>query len=135
MKLLRDLLRDLKIQATCGPMHAAVAGLTDNSKNVGKDFLFVAVRGTVVDGHTYLDKALEGGACAVVCEVLPENPRADVAWIQVANSAEALGRLASNCTPAPRRSCTSWELPGPTEKPPRPPCSIAYLRPWTGKAG
>lgn len=96
MKLLRDLLRDLKIQATSGNMHAAVVGLTDNSKNVGKDFLFVAVRGTVVDGHAYLDHALESGACAIVCETLPENPRADVAWIQVANGAEALGRLASN---------------------------------------
>jgi UDP-N-acetylmuramoyl-L-alanyl-D-glutamate--2,6-diaminopimelate ligase len=96
MKLLRELLRDLKIQATFGPMHAAVSGIADNSRHVAKDYLFVAIKGTAFDGHQYIDAALAAGACAVVCEELPEAPQDHVAWIQVANAAEALGWLACN---------------------------------------
>jgi UDP-N-acetylmuramoyl-L-alanyl-D-glutamate--2,6-diaminopimelate ligase len=96
MKLLRELLRDLKIQATFGPMHAAVAGISDNSRHVAKDYLFVAIKGTAFDGHQYIEAALAAGACAVVCEELPEAPQDHVAWIQVANAAEALGWLACN---------------------------------------
>ena len=70
MKLLRELLRDLKIKATVGPMHAAVAGIADNSRHVAKDYLFVAIKGTASDGHQYIEAALAAGACAVVCEVL-----------------------------------------------------------------
>ena len=62
MKLLRELLRDLKIKATVGPMHAAVAGIADNSRHVAKDYLFVAIKGTASDGHQYIEAALAAGA-------------------------------------------------------------------------
>ena len=57
--------------------------------------LFVAHNGTQVDGHNYIDKAIENGAKAVVCEELPKKLAEDVCFIQVINSSVALGKIAS----------------------------------------
>jgi UDP-N-acetylmuramoyl-L-alanyl-D-glutamate--2,6-diaminopimelate ligase len=58
--------------------------------------LFVAVKGTRVDGHNFIDTAVNNGAGTVVCETIPENYHKDITYVRVSNSAEALGHLASN---------------------------------------
>jgi UDP-N-acetylmuramyl tripeptide synthase len=74
--------------------------------------LFVAVSGTVVDGHEFITKAIESGATAIVCERLPENKNANITYIKVSNSAEALGYIASNYYDNPSEkievSCSNW---------------------------
>lgn len=70
-------------------------GITADSRAVVADGVFVAVRGTAVDGHSYITKALQAGATLIVCESLPENPSGDVNWAVVPDSAYALGLLAS----------------------------------------
>lgn len=73
-----------------------VCDLQFDSRHVGKGTLFVAQRGTKVDGHTFITGAVEQGAVAVVCEELPSSLKKGVAYVQVADSSLALGLMAAN---------------------------------------
>lgn len=91
---LKELLQglDTGYTATSNP---EIQGIQSDSRRVEKDFLFVAVRGTVTDGHTYISKAIEQGAVAIVCEDIPEELKDSCLFISVKDSADALGKLAS----------------------------------------
>ncbi len=73
-----------------------ILSLTFDSRKVEKGSLFFAVRGTQVDGHDYIDKAIEKGATAIVCEKMPKVKVEGVTYIQVDNSAYVLGVGAAN---------------------------------------
>jgi UDP-N-acetylmuramoyl-L-alanyl-D-glutamate--2,6-diaminopimelate ligase len=77
-------------------MSVNVTGICFDSRKVKPGFLFVAVKGTLSDGHEYVGKAIELGAVAVVCEVMPENVKESINVVTVKNSAQALGIIASN---------------------------------------
>lgn len=94
-KNLKELLRTVRVEETIGPADCPVAGLHSDSRKIAAGFLFVAVRGTQVDGHDFIPKAVEQGAVAVVCETLPENRAPGCTYVRVNDSADALGRLAS----------------------------------------
>lgn len=72
-----------------------MSSLTADSRAVSEGSLFVAVRGTKVDGHSFIPQVVEAGAAAVVCEEIPADASPSTVWIKVTDSAEALGRLAS----------------------------------------
>lgn len=91
----KELLSAIKVIQSQGVLPVEVVGIEADSRKVRENYLFVAVRGSQVDGHQYIEKAVEQGATVVVCEAIPAQCSADVAYVQVANSAEALGRLAS----------------------------------------
>ncbi|MCD8042439.1 MAG: UDP-N-acetylmuramoyl-L-alanyl-D-glutamate--2,6-diaminopimelate ligase [Tannerellaceae bacterium] len=78
-----------------GTENPEITGIHSDSRQIKDGFLFVAVRGTVVDGHTFISKAIEQGAAAVVCEEVPEDLAGKVVFIPVKDSAGALGKLAS----------------------------------------
>ena len=67
-----------------------------DSRDVKPFSLFVAVSGVTVNGHDYIDKAIASGAVAIVCEKIPDYPTGNITFIQVQNSAESLGYIASN---------------------------------------
>ena len=92
---LKDIIKgiDAKVQ---GNTNMEVADLQFDSRKVGKGTLFVAQRGTKVDGHDYIDGAVEKGAAAIVCEKLPKKLADGVAYILVADSSLALGLMAAN---------------------------------------
>lgn len=85
----------LKIKNLCGNASVEVTGIEIDSRCIKQGGLFVAVRGTVTDGHKYISKAIELGAVAVVCEVLPEECQENVAYAIVENSEEVVGLLAT----------------------------------------
>lgn len=85
----------LKIKSTCGDVAVDVTGIEIDSRSIKQGGLFVAVRGTVTDGHKYISKAVEQGALAVVCEVLPEQCQDGVAYVVVENTEEIVGILAT----------------------------------------
>lgn len=93
---LKDLLYKIPLLATSGNMEADITNLTMDSRKAGSGTLFVAVRGTVTDGHSYIEAAVRQGAIAVLCERIPENTTNDVAYVQVQDSARAMGLVAAN---------------------------------------
>lgn len=93
--LLKELLLDIKVLASVGNQEPEITGIEFDSRKVAPGYLFVATRGTAVDGHDFIAAAIEKGAVAVVCEQMPEQTVNKVTYVRVANSAEALGFLAS----------------------------------------
>ena len=77
-------------------MNAEVSHLTMDSRKVAPGSLFIAVRGTVVDGHSFISTAISQGAAAILCEEMPAEMPADVTFVQVANAPKAMGFVAAN---------------------------------------
>ena len=96
MKLLKDILYKVRIEQVEGSTNTAIEKITFDSRQVVPFTAFVAVRGTQVDGHGFIDKAVESGASAIVCEELPDTLKEGVTYVRVANATEALGILAAN---------------------------------------
>lgn len=78
-----------------GPLDREVFGLAQDSRAVAPGFVFFAIKGTAVDGHDYIQKAVESGAVAVVCERMPESVHPEVTYIQVRDSSVLMGHMAS----------------------------------------
>ena len=92
---LKDIIKGIEAQVT-GPAELEVKDLQFDSRRVTEGTLFVAQRGTKVDGHEFIDGSIEKGAVAVVCEQLPKKLVKEVAYIQVPDSSRALGLMAAN---------------------------------------
>ncbi len=95
---LKKLIQTLDVEEVLGNDEVEIKGVQSDSRKVGDGFLFVAVRGTAVDGHNYINGAIAGGAVAVVCEETPSlsDGSRDVCFIRVKDSAEALGKVVSS---------------------------------------
>ena len=91
-----DILYGVRIQEVLGPTNIAIEGIEFDSRKASGYTLFVAVRGTVSDGHDFIDQAIKNGAITIVCEVIPTEPKDHVTYVKVANSAIALGICAAN---------------------------------------
>lgn len=96
MKLLKDILYKTGLEEVAGGTNVAIEQIEFDSRKVAAFSCFVAVRGTTVDGHAYIEKAIDKGAVAIVCEDLPAHRREGVSYVRVKNSAEALGLMACN---------------------------------------
>lgn len=96
MKKLETILVNVLTKSIIGSVEIAIDALTFDSRSVKSSTLFVAIRGTEVDGHSYIQKAIDLGASVIVCEILPNTLVDEVTYIEVENSNEALAYLASN---------------------------------------
>lgn len=97
MKKLNELVQSAKmISVIGGDLDLVIEKIAFDSREVSKNTLFVAIPGTVVDGHSYIDKAISDGATAIICEVMPEEQKAGITYILVENSNKALAIVASN---------------------------------------
>ena len=65
---LESLIQAIPVKQISGNTNKEISGLDSDSRNIQQDFLFVAVKGTAVDGHQFIDKAIESGATAIICE-------------------------------------------------------------------
>jgi len=96
MAILQDILYKVSIRAVHGIMSTDVDDLQVDSRKITKGSMFIAIKGTHVDGHQFIESVVEKGATAVVCETLPQNLKDDVTYIEVENSAMAAGFIAHN---------------------------------------
>ncbi|MBW8200176.1 UDP-N-acetylmuramoyl-L-alanyl-D-glutamate--2,6-diaminopimelate ligase [Flagellimonas abyssi] len=96
MKLLKDILYGVSLSAVSGDTNVMVNNVHFDSRKVEMDDVFVAVRGTVTDGHKFIQKAVDLGARAIVCEELPALMVNGVTYLQVDNCNSALAVIASN---------------------------------------
>ncbi len=95
MKKLEDILADVSVLKIVGSSEMELSDVQFDSRKVSDGTLFVATRGTQVDGHTFIPSAIEKGAKVIVCETLPEDLKKEVTYVQVADASKALGRIAS----------------------------------------
>lgn len=103
MKSLSDLLQAITIEEIIGSDSKEIVSIECDSRKIKLGSLFVAVRGYNVDGHKFIPLVTLAGAAAIVCEELPERLESTVTYIRVANSAVALGYLASQWWGNPSR--------------------------------
>jgi len=94
MILLKDILVNVQPQKVVGHTGMPIAGIFIDSRKVAADTLFIALHGTTVDGHLFIDKAISLGAVAILCEVLPATLQENVTYIQVKNASIAAGHMA-----------------------------------------
>lgn len=91
---LSELLQGIGTIAVQGSMDCIIRSITTDSRQVKEGTLFIAVRGTKQDGHAFIEKAVEAGAAAVLCEEKP-NRAMNLAWVQVQNTTVLVGKLAA----------------------------------------
>ncbi|RIV42838.1 UDP-N-acetylmuramoyl-L-alanyl-D-glutamate--2,6-diaminopimelate ligase [Flagellimonas pelagia] len=96
MKLLKDILYGVSLSAVSGDTNVLVNHIHFDSRAVGMDDVFVAVRGTLTDGHKYIQKAVDSGAKAIICEELPEILVNGVTYLKVPDCNSALAIVVSN---------------------------------------
>jgi len=96
MRYLSDILEGLAFTELHGSADMEISAIVFDSRKVVPGCMFVAVKGTQVDGHDYIDQAVEKGAVAVICEELPARVTGEVDFFMVANSSIALGTVAAN---------------------------------------
>ena len=92
---LRELIHTSDVLKIMGNPEIRIEGIHCDSRKIEAGFLFVAVPGIQSDGHSFIEKAVEMGAIAVVCQFLPENMNRGITYILVRECAEVLGRIAS----------------------------------------
>lgn len=95
MRLLKDILCHVVSNELLGNTQQEVHSICIDSRKVVPGSIFVALKGTLVDGHTYIEKAIALGASVIVCETLPKQIEADICYIKVKDSARAAGAIAS----------------------------------------
>lgn len=95
LKSLKPLLKDIKVVKVFGELDIKVSGIIDDSRKVKKGFVFVAIKGFNVDGHNFIDQALNLGAVAVIGEKEYKSGPNRYTYIQVKNSRESLAIIAS----------------------------------------
>lgn len=93
---LKDLLYRVALESVKGPTDIPVAKIEFDSRKVTHGDVFVALRGTLANGHDFIEKAITLGALAVVCDTLPETLLPQITYIQVADTNTALAWMANN---------------------------------------
>ena len=92
---LKELLKNIKPTQIVGDENIDITGVNIDSRKIKPGHLFVAMKGTQVDGHQFIPKALDLGAVAILCEDLPEEQKEGVTYIQVASTEDAVGKVAT----------------------------------------
>ena len=98
---LETLIKDIKIKSLTGDLQCDITGVNIDSRLIKPGHLFVALRGTQTDGHTYIGKAIAQGAAAVLCETLPDTRAEGVTYVQVDDTEDVVGQVATTFCGAP----------------------------------
>ena len=93
--ILSELLQNVILLQTIGNSEIEIDNIQFDSRKVEQNSVFVATRGTALDGHQYIAMAIEKGAVAVVCEDIPNELNQKTTYIKVENTSDALGKMAS----------------------------------------
>ena len=104
MKLLKDILYKVGLVEIIGSTNLAITAISFDSRKIEKDSLFVAIKGTLSDGHNFIDDTVAKGAVAVVCEAFPSTFNNKITYIKVNDASVALGIIASNFYDNPSES-------------------------------
>ncbi len=93
---LKDVLYKVAIEAVHGSTDVEIYAVHFDSRKIEKDNVFVAIKGTVSDGHEFIDKAISLGASVIICQDLPSNLLSQIVYVVVKDTNDALAHLANN---------------------------------------
>lgn len=96
MNSLKDILYKVTLDAVVGSTDVLVRNIQFNSRSIAVNDVFVAIKGSLTDGHHYIEKAIEQGAIVVVCQEVPVNTKTGITYIKVDDSSRALAIMAAN---------------------------------------
>ena len=96
MAVLKDILYGVSLKQVIGSTDVEIQHLQLDSRQVGPGDCFIAVKGTHLDGHAFVDQCIEKGAITIVCEDLPTTTKTGVTYIQVQNAGKAVGIISCN---------------------------------------
>ncbi|WP_452222183.1 UDP-N-acetylmuramoyl-L-alanyl-D-glutamate--2,6-diaminopimelate ligase [Lacinutrix salivirga] len=96
MNQLKDILYKVTINAVVGSTNVMIRNIHFNSRSVSMSDVFVAIKGSAVDGHDYIENAVKQGALVVVCEKIPSTIKSGITYIEVENSSIALAMMSAN---------------------------------------
>ncbi len=94
--MLKDILYKVSLRSVKGNTDIDIKDLQINSRKVGDGSCFIAIKGTVADGHQFIESAIANGAAAIICETLPAILKDGVTYLEVENSAVAAGYISHN---------------------------------------
>ncbi len=92
---LKELLTNIVPLNVIGSTEVEITGINIDSRRIADGHIFVAIKGTQVDGHNFIGKALDLGAVAVLCETMPADQKTGVTYVQVKSTEDAVGRVAT----------------------------------------
>lgn len=114
--MLKDILKDIATLQIAGDISTEVNGLYIDSRKINAGSAFIAVNGTTSDGHDFINKAIELGAKVIVCEQMPADKKEGVTYVQVKDSALAVGQLADAFYNKPSEKLTVVGITGTNGK-------------------
>ena len=112
--ILREIFSQIPILSTNASQDIPCTGIAYDSRQVEPGNLFVAIRGYQTDGHAYIEKAIHAGACAVVCEEIPQDP--EIPYFRVEDSRKALADASANYFGHPAKSMKMIGITGTNGK-------------------
>lgn len=116
MQNLETLLKNIKTTEIIGEKNCEVSEIVFDSRKVTENALYAALKGTVSDGHAYIDAAIEKGAKVILCEVLPANISPEITYIKAEDSSKTLAQMASNFYGNPSEKLTLVGVTGTNGK-------------------
>lgn len=96
MSVLKDILYKVAIEAVIGSTDIAINKMDFDSRKMESNDVFIAIRGSISDGHDFIEKAIEQGAIAIICDTFPENIVKGITYVQVKDTNSALAFMAAN---------------------------------------
>lgn len=96
MSTLKDILYKVAIEAVQGSTDITISKMDFDSRKIGSNDIFVAIRGSISDGHDFIEKAIQQGAVAILCDTFPENIAVGITYVQVKDTNSALAFMAAN---------------------------------------
>ena len=93
---LKEILYKVSIEAVHGSTEIAVQKIEFDSRKIQANDVFIAIRGSISDGHEFIEKAISLGATAIVCDVFPEKMTDGITYVQVKDTNKALAFMAAN---------------------------------------
>lgn len=96
MKILKDILYKVAIEAVKGSTDIAINKMDFDSRKIDGNDVFIAIRGSISDGHDFIEKAIQQGAIAVICDTFPETLEKGITYVQVKDTNSAVAFMAAN---------------------------------------
>ncbi len=96
MSILKEILYKVAIEAVQGSTDVAVNKMNFDSRKVESNDIFVAIRGTISDGHDFIEKAIQQGAKAIICDTFPDHIASGITYVRVKDTNSALAFMAAN---------------------------------------